>query len=83
MLQRLMARAFDAAGPAVVEHAHAVTGRLQRVAQVARRLGRSASALGRAIQAIHAASAFAALMVLVVCVDWFADGEMDLLKPFL
>ncbi|WP_372362466.1 serine/threonine protein phosphatase [Xanthomonas sp. NCPPB 1325] len=83
VLQRLLARAFDTAGPAVVEHAHTVTGRLRRVAQVARGLGRSAGALGRAIQAIHAASAFGVVLVLVLCVDWCADGEMDLLAALL
>ncbi|MEA5122302.1 hypothetical protein [Xanthomonas floridensis] len=83
VLQRLMTGAFDAAGPAVAAHAHVVTGRLQRFAQLTGRLGRSAAALARAILAIHAATSFGVVLVLVVCVDWLADGDIDLLNALL
>nr|WP_253254129.1 serine/threonine protein phosphatase [Xanthomonas arboricola] len=83
VLQRLMTRAFDAAGPSVAAHAHVVTGRLQRFAQLTGRLGRSAGALVRAIFVIHAATSLAVVLVLLMCVDWRADGEMDLLNALL
>jgi len=79
-LQALMAAAMDGANEPVREHAHAVTGRLQHFAKASKKLGRSARALANAILIVHGATTLGVLMVLMVCVDWFADGHLDLLE---
>ena len=79
-LQAMMAAAMDGAQAPVREHAHAVTGRLQRLAKASLGLGRSARALAHAILIVHGATTLGVLMVLVVCVDWLADGQLDLLE---
>lgn len=79
-LQALMAAAMDGANEPVREHAHAVTGRLQHVAKASKKLGRSARALANAILIVHGATTLGVLMVLMVCVDWLADGHLDLLE---
>lgn len=79
-LQAMMAEAMNGAHAPVRAHAHAVTGRLQRVAHAAMKMGRSARALAHAILIVHGATTLGALMVLAVCVDWFADGQLDLLE---
>ena len=63
----------------VVEHAHEVTGRLRRLARVLRRAGRSGRALAHAILVVHAATRFTCAALVVLCLDWLADGELDLL----
>ena len=79
-LQAMMAAAMDGAQAPVREHAHAVTGRLQRLAKASLGLGRSARALAHAILVVHGATTLGVLMVLVVCADWLADGHLDLLE---
>ena len=79
-LQAMMAAAMDGAQAPVREHAHAVTGRLQRLAKSSLGLGRSARALAHAILVVHGATTLGVLMVLVVCADWLADGHLDLLE---
>lgn len=79
-LQAMMAEAMDGVQAPVRAHAHEVTGRLQRLAQASLKMGRSARALAHAILIVHGASTLGVLMVLVVCLDWFADGQLDLLE---
>lgn len=79
-LQAMMAAAMDGAQAPVREHAHAVTGRLQCLAKASLGLGRSARALAHAILIVHGATTLGVLMVLVVCADWLADGQLDLLE---
>jgi len=79
VLQQMLAEAMCGEGAPVVEHAHAVTGRLRTMARLLR-LGRSARALAHSILVIHAATTFSVLLVAALCVDWFADGELDMLK---
>jgi len=79
-LQAMMATAMDGVQAPVREHAHAVTGRLQRLARASLKMGRSARALAHAILIVHGATALGVLMVVAVCVDWFADGQLDILE---
>ncbi|MNF08785.1 hypothetical protein D3C80_2092950 [compost metagenome] len=60
-------------------HVHAVSGRLQRLARVCMKLGRSARALAHSIFITHGATTLGLLMVVGLCMDWFADGELDIL----
>ncbi|MEE7560431.1 serine/threonine protein phosphatase, partial [Xanthomonas sp. Kuri4-2] len=82
-LQALLTEALGAERAPVLEHAHAVTGRLRRFARLSLRFGRSAQALAHSILVIHAATSLGVLVVVAVCLDWFADGELDVLKPFI
>lgn len=77
-LQAMMADAMDGAQAPVLEHAHQLTGRLQHLAHAALKMGRSARALAHAILIVHGATTLGALVVLAVCVDWFADGQLDM-----
>ncbi len=79
VLQKMIAEAMCNEGVPVVEHAHAVTGRLQPVARVVLRLGRSARALAHSIRVIHAATTLSVLIIMLLCVDWFSDGHLDML----
>jgi len=79
VLQGLLAEAMSGEGAPVVEHAHAVTGRLQPMARMLR-LGRSARALAHSILVIHAATTFSAMVLAALFFDWFADGHLDLLE---
>ncbi len=81
-LQAMMAAAMEGAQAPVIAHAHEVTGRLQRLAQASLKLGRSARALAHAIIIVHGATTLGVLMVLAVCVDWLADGQLDILELF-
>jgi len=79
-LQAMMATAMDGAQAPVRAHAHEVTGRLQHFARATLKMGRSARALAHAILIVHGATTLGVLMVLVVCVDWLADGQLDILE---
>jgi len=79
-LQAMMAEAMDGVQAPVREHAHAVTGRLQRFARASLKMGRSARALAHGILVVHGATTLGVLMVVAVCVDWFADGQLDILE---
>jgi len=65
--------------PAVSGHAHHVTTRLQRVARISQHFGRSARVLAQAIFIVHGATTFALAVVGLLLLDWFIDGELDLL----
>jgi tRNA A-37 threonylcarbamoyl transferase component Bud32 len=82
-LQQLMAEAMDGADTPVLEHAHAVSGRLQRLARYSLKMGRSARALAHAILIVHGATTLGMLMVVAICLDFFADGELDFLQLFV
>jgi len=75
----LLADAMCTEGAPVLEHAHAVTGRLQPMARLLR-LGRSARALAHSILVIHGATTLSVLFITAVCIDWFADGQLDMLQ---
>ncbi|KAF1013746.1 MAG: hypothetical protein GAK31_02752 [Stenotrophomonas maltophilia] len=81
-LQAMMAEAIGAVQAPVREHVHAVSGRLQRLARVCMKLGRSARALAHSIFITHGASTTGMLLVAVVCLDFFSDGQLDLLELF-
>jgi tRNA A-37 threonylcarbamoyl transferase component Bud32 len=83
VLQRIMVAALGEEGAPVLAHAHAVTGRLQRFARVSLKLGRSARALAHSILVIHAATSLGVVLAVALCADWLADGQLDLLKPFV
>ncbi|MCD7097529.1 serine/threonine protein phosphatase [Stenotrophomonas sp. MMGLT7] len=83
VLQRLMSAALGEERAPVRAHAQAVTGRLQGLARVGLRMGRSARALAHSILVIHAAVSLGVLLVAVICVDWFMDGHLDILDPFV
>ncbi|MFT4249318.1 MAG: hypothetical protein QM581_15005 [Pseudomonas sp.] len=82
VLQGLLVRALGEERAPVLAHAHAVTGRLRRLARFGLRLGRSGRALAHSILVIHAATTFGMLLVATICVDWFVDGQLDILRPF-
>jgi tRNA A-37 threonylcarbamoyl transferase component Bud32 len=82
VLEALLAEAMEGAERPVVAHAHEVTGRLQRLARVLLRAGKSGRALAHAIVVLHAATTFGFVALLVLSVDWLADGELDLLDLF-
>ena len=44
------------------------------------KLGRSARALAHSIFITHGATTLGLLMVVGLCMDWFADGELDILQ---
>lgn len=79
-LQAMMAEVMDGVQSPVREHAHAVTGRLRGLAAASLKLGRSARALAHAILVVHGATTLGVLMVVAVCVDWLADGQLDILE---
>ncbi|MEQ4573602.1 MAG: serine/threonine protein phosphatase, partial [Gammaproteobacteria bacterium] len=83
VLQRMLVDALGEERAPVLAHARAVTGRLQRLARLARRLGRSGRALAHSILVIHAATSLGVLLVAAICLDWFADGELDILNLFV
>lgn len=62
---------------------HHVAGRLQGLARVSRRLGRSARALAHAIFVMHAATSFSLLFGIVLLMDWISDGDLDLLTALV
>jgi tRNA A-37 threonylcarbamoyl transferase component Bud32 len=82
VLQRLLVEALGEARAPVLAHAHEVTGRLQKLARFVLKLGRSGRALAHSILVIHAATSLGVLLVVALCVDWFADGQLDILKLF-
>lgn len=72
---------MEAAGVnAQVRH---VAGRLQGLARVSRRLGRSARTLAHAIFVVHAATSFSLLLGFVLLLDWVSDGDLDLLTALV
>ncbi|KRG87973.1 serine/threonine protein phosphatase [Stenotrophomonas daejeonensis] len=77
-LEAMLAAAMEQAGKPVVEHAHAVTGRLRRLARMLRRAGKSGRALAHAILVVHGASTFGFVVLAVLCLDLLGDGELDL-----
>ena len=79
VLQRLLVEAMGRAQGPVVEQANEVTSRLQSLARLVQRAGGSGRALARAIFALHAATTLGLALLMVVCVDWLADGRVDLL----
>ena len=82
-LQELMAQAMDGVDTPVLAHAHDVSGRLQRLARYSLKMGRSARALAHAILIVHGATTLGMVMLLAICVDFFADGELDVLQLFV
>ncbi len=82
VLQRLMADALGGEQAPVLAHAHQVTGRLRRVVRWLSRCGRSASALAHAVLVIHAATTLGVALVATICIDYLADGQLDLLDLF-
>jgi len=81
-LQAMMAEAIGTVQAPVREHVHAVSGRLQRLARVCMKLGRSARTLAHSIFIAHGATTMGVLMVVGLCMDFFADGELDILQLF-
>lgn len=81
-LQALLSEALVSECMPVLEQTRAVTGRLQPMARLLR-LGHAAQALAHSILVIHAATTFGLLAVAVLCMDWFADGRLDLLDLFV
>ncbi|NIJ68084.1 protein kinase family protein [Xanthomonas sp. 60] len=79
-LQAMMAEVMDGVRPPVRAHAHAVTGRLRGLASAGLKFGRSARALAHAILIVHGATTLGLLMVAAVCLDWLADGQLDILE---
>ncbi|MCL7714389.1 serine/threonine protein phosphatase [Stenotrophomonas mori] len=79
VLEAMLAEAMEGADRPVVDHAHEVTGRLQALARLLQRAGKSGQALARAILVVHSATAFGFLALVVLSLDWLADGELDLL----
>lgn len=79
-LERLLREAIAGVDTPVVEHAHAVTGRLRWVARASRALGRKAKVLAQAVRALHGATSVAVLLLVLLYADWIADGELDLLR---
>jgi tRNA A-37 threonylcarbamoyl transferase component Bud32 len=82
-LQALMAVAMDGAEAPVLAHAHAVSGRLQRLARYSMKMGRSARALAHAIVIVHGATTLGVLMLVGICFDFFSDGDLDILQMFV
>lgn len=83
MLQQLISEAMVRQDAQVREAAHHATTRLQRLAGVARHLGRSARRLAHAIVVIHGASALGVLVVVGLMADYFSDGDLDVLRVLL
>jgi tRNA A-37 threonylcarbamoyl transferase component Bud32 len=81
-LQSLMAQAMDGAEAPVLAHAHDVTGRLQGLARYSMKMGRSARALAHSILIVHGATTLGVLMLAVICIDFFSDGDLDILQLF-
>jgi len=79
-LQQLLSTAIDGGDAPVRAHAHEVTGRLQKIAPVAMKLGRSARALAHSILIVHAATTFGLTLVGLLCVDFFSNGKLDILE---
>jgi tRNA A-37 threonylcarbamoyl transferase component Bud32 len=82
-LQALMAAAMDGEDAPVLAHAHAVSGRLQRLARYSMKMGRSARALAHAIVIVHGATTLGMLMLVAICFDFFSDGDLDILQLFV
>ena len=80
VLQRLLMQALAEARAPVLAHAHAVTGRLQRLARIGLKLGRSGRALAQSIAVIHAATALGMLLMAGISVDGI-ELPLDLLTP--
>lgn len=81
-LQAMMAEAMGDVQAPVREHVHAVSGRLRSLARVCMKLGRSARALAHSIFITHGASTAGVLMLVGLCVDFLADGDLDVLQLF-
>jgi len=79
-LQAMMAEAMSGVQAPVRAHVHAVSGRLARLARVCMKLGRSARALAHSIFITHGATTLGLIMVVGLCMDWFADGQLDILE---
>ena len=79
VLQDLLIEAMERAQGPVVEQANEVTTRLQSLARLLKRAGRSGRVLAQAIFALHAATSLGLVLLTVVCVDWLIDGQVDLL----
>jgi len=82
VLRAMLADAMEGVERPVAEHAHAVTGRLLRLARLLRRAGKSGRALAHTILAMHAATTFGIVALVALSLDWLADGELDLLHLF-
>ncbi|MET0289839.1 MAG: serine/threonine protein phosphatase [Pseudoxanthomonas sp.] len=80
VLQKLMADAMAQQDARIREATHEATTRLQRLAGVARHFGRSARTLAQAILVIHGATSLGLLVVGVLMVDYFSDGDLDVLR---
>ena len=82
VLQQLMADAMAAEHAPVLAHAHDVTGKLRGLARLAGRLGRSGRALARSVKVVHGASTLGLVLLATLCIDWFPDGQLDLVNLF-
>ncbi|WP_337054559.1 serine/threonine protein phosphatase [Pseudoxanthomonas sp. USHLN014] len=82
-LQALMHEAMARDASDVQQQTHRVTGRLQRLAAVCNRLGRKSRRLAHALLVLHAASTFSVLIIGTLAIDWFSDGDLDVLRLLL
>jgi len=46
------------------------------------KMGRSARALAHSILIVHGATTLGVLMLAVICIDFFSDGDLDILQLF-
>lgn len=79
-LQALMREVMSGEARAVNAQTHQVTDRLQRLALVCNRLGRKARRLAHAVLALHSATALSVLVIGTLAIDWFSDGDLDVLR---
>ncbi len=78
VLKTMLADAMEDVERPVVDHAHQVTGRLQRLARLLQRAGKSGRALAHAILVVHSATSFVFVTLVLLSLDWLGDGELDL-----
>ncbi|SEK74443.1 hypothetical protein SAMN05428989_0716 [Pseudoxanthomonas sp. GM95] len=79
-LQALMQEAMSGETRDVNAQTHQVTGRLQRLAAVCNRLGRRARRLSHAVLVLHSATTLSVLVIGTLAIDWFSDGDLDVLR---
>jgi len=79
-LQALMRQAMSGETRDVHAQTHQVTGRLQRLAAVCNRLGSKARRLTHAVLVLHAATTLGVLVIGTLAIDWFSDGDLDVLR---
>ncbi|KAF1687516.1 serine/threonine protein phosphatase [Pseudoxanthomonas broegbernensis] len=82
-LARMLGEVMRAGPPQVGRHARHVGMRLHGIARLARKLGRSARTFAHAVFVIHGATAWLALALMLLLIDWIGDGELDLLQAIV